>query len=192
MYLSKNFEPGNFLVMHELQRHIITIKNSNSNINGIYIYFKNGDYVLSNTKRFTSQTYDSFVPQEFGMTASEWLDIANSGLSGQYKIIRVDQGNGSYSSKVVFFHPVYGANIKAPDAAVVILIDGEKLVEVLKNVQWTTDASISVIDAENEFISSSNMEHLPEFMRYEYLDGIDTMFKVNMAEMMYYPCELDI
>lgn len=177
MYLSKNFEPGNFLVMHELQRHIITIKNSNSNINGIYIYFKNGDYVLSNTKRFTSQTYDSFIPQEFGMTASEWLDIANSGLSGQYKIIRVDQGNGSYSSKVVFFHPVYGANIKAPDAAVVILIDGEKLVEVLKNVQWTTDASISVIDAENEFISSSNMEHLPEFMRYEYLDGIDTMFK---------------
>ena len=98
-------------------------------------------------------------------------------MSGQYKIIRVDQGNGSYSSKVVFFHPVYGANIKAPDAAVVILIDGEKLVEVLKNVQWTTDASISVIDAENEFISSSNMEHLPEFMRYEYLDGIDTMFK---------------
>ena len=181
MYLKNDIKPRDYLIMYELQKQIIAIKNSNDKINGVYIYFKNGDYVLSNTKRFTSEAYESTIPQEFGMAASEWLDVANSAMTGQYKIIRVDQGNGFYSGKVIFFYPVYVGNVKVPDAAVVITIDGGKLAEVLKNIRWTTDASISIIDENNGFLSTGSIDRLPEFMRYEYLAGADPMFESKFA-----------
>jgi len=177
MYSGSDIKPRDYILMYELQKQLITIKNSNDDISGIYIYFKNGDYVLSNTKRITFMEYDGTIPQDFGMTASEWLDIMNSAVSGQYRIIGVGKGSGSNSNRVIYFFPVYGANIKAPDAAIAILINGEKLIEVLKSVQWSTDASISIIGKDNRFLSSSGLEDLPEFMRYEYLDDSAPMFE---------------
>jgi two-component system response regulator YesN len=181
MYLKNDIKPRDYLIMYELQKQIIAIKNSNDKINGVYIYFKNGDYVLSNTKRFTSEAYESTIPQEFGMVASEWFDAVNSAMTGRYKIIRTDQGNGLYSAKIVYLYPVYGGNVKVPDAAVVITIDGNNLVEVLKNVRWTPDASISIIDEDNGFLSSGSIEQLPEFMKYEQLAGADPMFESKFA-----------
>ncbi|HHW48913.1 MAG TPA: helix-turn-helix transcriptional regulator [Clostridiaceae bacterium] len=177
MYKKTGLTPDHVYSLYELQKYMSYLKLSNSNIEGIYIYFRDSDYILSDFKRVTSDDYDDIIRSEFGMDTAQWLEMMHSGVTDDYRIIKVDDGNGQISSKVVYIRPVPGIDFKSPSAKVAILMDGAKLESVLRNAQWTPSATIAIIDEKNEFICSGSMENLPDFMLYSSLGSAHAIFK---------------
>ncbi len=176
MYKKSAFTPDNIYSLYELQNYMNSLKLSNSNIAGIYIYFKDSDYILSNSKRVTSNDYDNMLRSDFGIDAAQWFELIHSTITDNYIIIRVDNGSGQILSKIVYIRPVPGIDFKSPKATIAVLIDETRLGNVLREVQLTSSTTIAIVDERNEFISSGGMENLPDFILYKYLKSVNAIF----------------
>ena len=181
MYKRGKLTAEDFYDMYVLQRSLISLKNTNNMINGIYIYFKRNGSILSQLQRIDSNKYGSLLMDDFQMTAADLVAMADPVTRDTYRIITLQNSDGTSSKKITYMKPVQFVSLRSPAAVIVMLIDGAYFEDVLAKASGSSQTIVAMVDADNSFLSSQSQPDLPDFMKYTQLEASAKIFKADYS-----------
>ncbi len=156
MDLESAYDVGAIRFLGELRENLSSFCQINSFINTIYVYFKKGNFVLSpysstNADMFFSSTfkYDGYSKEEFVKT---FLDVYSS-----RKMLPIEQVtlNGYERNLITYIQTLPTDSYKPVEGAIIILIEKNKIDEMLFDLSENGEGWVYITDAEGKFISQN-------------------------------------
>ncbi len=168
-----------------LQKDLEILKQSNSFIDDCYIYYKKHNILITNEHIFSLDSFETVAQERFGMNYTGWKALADSNEKKSFSIGRkVLAEKGIFVNKVIFRQPLTAVNYSEPEATIFVTVDGDKIKQLFKNLQWTSQGSVFAIDSSNQFIDSGIFFELSAFIVYYDLVRSDTIFYKDMYDEM--------
>jgi len=176
-----NLAPTDFYDMYVLQSSLISLKATNSTIDSVYIYFKRNGSILSQQQRIDSQKYSDQIIGDFQMTTADWIAMTGPITRETYRIITLNNADGTTSKKIVYMKPVQLISFSSSAAVIVMLIDGVFYENALAKASGNSQTTVTLVDTDNNFLSSQQSSDLPGFMSYAELKASSPLFKINFS-----------
>jgi len=163
-----NYDQYNILsVVKELK----TYSASNSFIADVYVYYKNSDIVLSSKYRSKVEDVFKIVKPNDVTTVEQW-----KGFFGGKYLRDFVQGTritekGEPAKVVLYAVSLPMESTISPEAVIIFVIDGDKLLENIKNTPIINDSVVSIIDKDNHMIATTNQGLQQNNVMYDELLG---------------------
>lgn len=156
---------------YDIIKNLKTYVLVNKIISNIYIYYKNNDIVLSQNEITDSKTLYGYLWREEDISYDQWVE--NIGKDG---VGRFTSGGGSLedskaSSTVLFIGNGFDGSITNSGIAIIIEINGAKLLESIKNVPLAGNTIVSIIDDKDNIVASTRDYGLPSGIGFSNLTG---------------------
>ena len=160
-------------IQAELSQYIL----SNEIIDKIYLYYAGANFLLSNNSFYREESiiYD-VVYRNLRLSADEWQDFTQNDTYREYVIKSTQDANGQIQTNTFLSQAVYGGDMKAPAGRLIILINEDKLNDLIYNMKWSSNGLSAVIDGGNNFIGNKSIGALPAFLEYDNLTGAQDLF----------------
>jgi two-component system response regulator YesN len=160
-----------------LQRELGVLTQTNTFIEEIYIYFKKHNLLITDNQVYGEDIFETIAQERFGMDYDSWRDLVNSLEEQNFTIgRRVLDKKGIFVNKVIFRQSMPAFNFRNPEATIFITVDGTKIKQLFRNLQWTSQGSVFAIDSRNQFIDSGIFFELSSLIDYDSLVNSDAIF----------------
>ncbi|MBD2843572.1 helix-turn-helix domain-containing protein [Paenibacillus sp. IB182496] len=139
-------------------------------VDAFYVYVLSGNYVISNHVYAKAPLFHQMHDFSKDMGYDEWFARLNESHSGEF----VRQENG----KTVYIQSLPMNSDRSPAGNLVILVNHDKLQELLEGTRWTERGNTYILNSSNETISSSGSAPFRYDVLYEdLLQEQDTLIK---------------
>lgn len=171
-YASKPLSVKNIMAIIDAQKDLGKFMISNSFIDKIYIYVNNGGLLFTDTYNYAGDELDGICANTLGISKDELVELARTVQIKNCIISTTSTGK----KNLLFVQSLFLNDFKAPYGVSVALIDGPKLSGLLRNLEWTTQARVLLVDENDGFIDTSSKESLPDFTLYNQVVNRDATF----------------
>lgn len=144
---------------------------SNSLIDFMYIYFKNTDYVITNSSMNETMNFYSFYHESEHLPYDDWYNVINDVHPWEYVKMKRISEFGKINDSIAFLQTIPVEYPRKPLGTVAVLIDGEKFNNILHQAKWIDESTILILNKSNEVLASSDPISLNGALSY---DGMDT------------------
>jgi len=179
MYSGNLSSSKNIYTLTRIQQDLAKLKVSNSFVDEIYIYLNDNDYAFTSTYKYDDEEIKDLCMEKLLLSYEELTEIARTKQFNSCILRRKDIGNGKLKRVLVFVQSLYFNDYKLPVGAVFITVDGDKLMQLLKNLKWVTNSNVLLVNEINEFIDTDNLTEIPDYVRFEVLKKSRSTFHGN-------------
>lgn len=176
MYLKKPIEAKDILTIREVQKDLAKFKISNSYIDEIYIYVNNNNYIFCSDSKYNSDEIGDISQREFFIGYDELGSLTHMKNFKYFRILKNDTGNGVVRNKVILMHSLYLNDYNYPTGTLIISLDGDKLINLIKNLELTNQGKVILVDSKNEFYDNEKSEAFLNSINYDTLKKTDATF----------------
>lgn len=176
MYLNHPLNEDDVMAIREVQKDLTKFTVSNSFIDKLYVHIDTNEFIFTGTNKYGKDEYEYLSNNDFGLNASEMMELIHKNQFINYKIVSKNSGDGKVENKVIFFMSINPFDSKFRKGTLIILVDGDKLNQLLENQKWTIEGNIMMVNKDNEFIGTGGVTSLPQFLKYENLNKIKGTF----------------
>jgi len=176
MSLQKAFEPKDILRIINAQKDLSKFKLSNSNIVEIYVYLNNEDTIFTSAYKYNSQDISQICKREFFLNIDEFNQLVNQRNYRYFRILKDSAADGTERTKIVLIQSLYLNSLSNPSGTVIISLDGNKFIDLLKNLELTEHSEIILVNSKNEFFSAGSINAIPDYLDYDLLKQTDVSF----------------
>ena len=176
MYLKKPVAAKDILTIRNVQEDLAKFKISNSYINDIYIYINNNNYIFCSDNKYNSDEISDISQREFFIGYDELNSLTHTKNYKYFRILKNDAGNGVIQNKVILIHSLYLNDYNYPMGTLIISLDGDKLINLLKNLELTNQGDVMLVDSKNEFYNTENSEAVSNSISYDLLKRTDATY----------------
>lgn len=181
LYSSQTHDIDDILYIKNIQNDLSKSKILNNFIDDIYIYINNNNYIFSGSNKYGQDEFEYISDRFFAMNLNDFSNLISTNKVRNYEIVRKDTGNGNIEKKIIFTQPLYLTDYKSVKGSLIIVIDGNRLDEMLKNIEVMSDTKILMVNDKNEFIDTGKDNTLPQFIDYNSVNNAQGTFfrKIN-------------
>ncbi len=172
----KPLKPKDILKIVNVQQDLSKFKLSNSNIEEIYIYLNNNDSIFSSVYKYNGSDIKNICRRELFLQYDEFSRLVNTKNYRYLRILKSAGPNGIDHKKVIIMQSLYLNNLSTPAGTLIISLDGDKLISLLKNLELTDSGEVILVNSKNEYYSTSNTRLLSDNMDYGSLKNMDVTF----------------
>ena len=152
MSLQKPFEPKDIIRIINAQKDLSKFKLSNSNIAEIYVYLNNEETIFTSAYKYNSQDIREICKREFFLNYDEFNHLVNKKNYRHFRILKSDAADGTELTKIVLIQSLYLNSLSNPSGTVIISLDANRFIEILKNLESTDHSEIILVNSKNEFL----------------------------------------
>ncbi|MCI9625447.1 MAG: helix-turn-helix domain-containing protein [Clostridia bacterium] len=150
----------------QIQKELSRYQTMNTNIDTIYLYLKERDYVIATNRSVDADTMYDVAYKNTGITKEEWKSILfDHPKSGFRQLPAI--ADGEKKQQLALLNPL-PAMSKEPKAVLVVAVSGEIGSRALKNGGFVDDGVLFLMDSKNQIVMSSHEKELP--VTYEMLE----------------------
>ena len=172
----KPLKPKDILKIVNVQQDLSKFKLSNSNIEEIYIYLNNNDSIFSSVYKYNGSDIKNICSRELFLDYPEFNRLVNIKNYRYLRILKSTGTNGVDRKKVIIMQSLYLNNLSTPAGTLIISLDGDKIISLLKNLELTDSGEVILVNSKNEYYSTSSSRSLPDFLNYGYLKNLGITF----------------
>ena len=176
MSLQKPFEPKDIIRIINAQKDLSKFKLSNSNIAEIYVYLNNEETIFTSAYKYNSQDIREICKREFFLNYDEFNHLVNKKNYRHFRILKSDAADGTELTKIVLIQSLYLNSLSNPSGTVIISLDANRFIEILKNLESTDRSEIILVNSKNEFFSTGSIKAIPGYMDYGLLKQTNVTF----------------
>jgi AraC-like DNA-binding protein len=166
MSLQPPLLPSDEYVKKDIQNTLTRYVIANSFVDNIYIYFKKSNLFLSSSTLYRDDAFNNLV-NDLGMSYDDLSQFINNTKYVNYRIIQDRTTENGTSGKIIIAHSIISTSQTVFDATVLITVDENKLMQVIKNVALASKETIILSDAQdNYWLSSGKTDNLGSFLQY--------------------------
>lgn len=125
-------------------------------VKDFYIYFPNGDFVLSDSSYYLSDLYYQKNVRDLGISAENWRSFLTQAQRGSFFSLR--ELGGKTSDGIVFAKTLPVQQGSKFPATLVIRLNEEQLLATIRNLQTYNQGNVYILDAQNMLIASTEGE----------------------------------
>lgn len=152
---------------------------ANSFIKDIYIYMKNGDYIISSTAKYEPEVYFGFYYKDSEIQYKSWLELIKDKHFQEYLMLPGNNISNKNSNTIIFMHSISRVQRNSNDAVLAIEIDMNAIRNSMESLQWISHSKTIIQDQNNNFVSTKDIE-LPQELFFNNLDKSQDSFKYNI------------
>jgi two-component system response regulator YesN len=164
------------LSVFEAQKDLGKFMISNSFVDKIYIYINNSELMFTDTYKYTGDEIDGLCKNTLGIDIDNFLEMAKTTQTQKCMITTTRLGK----KNLLYIQSLYMNDFRVPFGFSIALIDGVQLSGLLENMEWVPQARVLLVNNDNGYIDSDNMDSLPDFTRYQKITIQDNIFYQNM------------
>lgn len=176
MSSEKPSEPKDILKIKNVQKDLSKFILSNSNIAEIYVYLNNGNVIFTSAYKYNGQDIKDICQKELFLSYDEFLRIVNSKNYKYFRILKSSNTGEHEQTKIILVQSLYFNGLGKPSGTVIIVIDENKLIDILKNLELTDHSEMIMINSRNEFFCTEGTKTIPEYLHYDLLKQKDATF----------------
>lgn len=182
MYLDTEPQPFHRYTMTEILRDFRKFTVSNELIEGIFIYFADSNFIISNNGAYNASDIDFVNKQYFKLDENQWTDLINSSHIREYKTIKYKDVNGTEMNKIAFIQSLPIINKSKPKATLIILINEQKLAPSFQQLKWLSKGFVTVIDTnDNMLFLDKAADNVTWSIQYEFIKDSQEYFDFNLS-----------
>ncbi|MGI2296423.1 AraC family transcriptional regulator [Paenibacillus sp. GXUN7292] len=144
-----------------------TYSNTNRYIDNFFIYFRNGNFILSNSSYYEPEVYYDLYIKRTGVGYDEWTAFLENQHRGAF-INGQDIGMNQEKSDILLSQSLPIENTGSRLATLVIYMNKERLQTSLRNLQSYNKGDVYIVDGNDRILASSG-EALPILPLYSNL-----------------------
>lgn len=156
--------------MYELINDLRMVKTPDRAIDHFYIYFSNGDMVLSNINSLDSKSYYEVYIKNMGIEYEKWMEIISGRHRGEYFSVRSKNQMGQTVHLIAFIQTIPVTYMSENTANMVVMFDESRLSEDIKDTDILKKGGILVIDKNDSIIASTIDDEIAKSLKYEDLN----------------------
>lgn len=179
-YLDGPLNTRDLITINEIQSDLAKFKVSNEFIDDIYIYLDNNDFFITDKCKYGKDESDFLGENRFGISSKELMELVHGKQLRYYKTIIKKDGKSTSVNKVLFIQSIYSSDFKSAKGALIISIDMDKLLQLLRKLQLNTEGKAMIINNNNNYIINGTMDIYPEFLSYSSLEKEGHIFYKNI------------
>ncbi|WP_019913551.1 AraC family transcriptional regulator [Paenibacillus sp. HW567] len=137
--------------IYEMKQELNKLLSANDFIQGIYIYSKPLQAVLSSETYLNERDFYEIKLQTETFAYEDWLEVINRNQSGDYMMLPVEnQGKIAYTPAYIRSLPTQMAKESA--GTLIITLDVEKIMTMLANIDWVERGQVFIMDTNNQIL----------------------------------------
>jgi two-component system response regulator YesN len=140
-------------------------------ISDYYVYLKNTEVILSQYSRFDAKQYFDYYWNKLTISYEEWIEILKNNHRREFILLGVNNKTGEEHETLVYMQSLPISDPQELSATTVIEIDGNKLKNSLKNIDWVNNGQVLILDESDRVISSVGINNYSPLIKYENLHG---------------------
>ena len=145
-----------FHTMTQMPKDMVIYKNANDIIDDFYIYFMYSDIIISPSAVNSPLTMYNYVYKFKGMTFEQWDQVfLQKRYDNSYSLAEVEDTRGNTKNVIVFAHSLPLGYTTNKIANIFIMIDEDKLLQILVNTKLKEAGSAFIIDKDNTVLLST-------------------------------------
>lgn len=150
----------------QIQKELSRYQAMNTNIDTIYLYLKERDYVIATNRSVDADTMYDVAYKNTGITKEEWKNTLFDSHKSSFRQLPVFV-DGKIKQQLALLNP-FPAMSKEPKAVLVVAVSGEIGSQALRNGGFVDDGILFLMDSKNQVVMSSGAQELP--VTYEMLE----------------------
>lgn len=182
MYLQKPLQAKDILTIREVQKDLTKFKISNSDIDEIYIYVNSNNFIFSSDYKYNSDEIKNVCQREFFINYDELTNLSRMKNYRYFRILTNDAGNGAAQNKVILMHSLYLNDYNYPTGTLIITLDGDKLLNLLKNLELTNQGDVILVNSKNEFYTTGKADSFVSSFNYDLLKKASKTYYEKASE----------
>lgn len=175
MSLQKPFEPKDIHKIVNAQKDLSKFILSNHNIEEIYVYLGNEETIFTSAYKYNSDDIADICQREFFLSYDEFRELVSKRNSRYLRILNRVTASG-IENKILIMQSLYLNSLSSPSGTLIISLDGNKFIDLLKNLELTDNGDVIIINSKNEFCSTGDITELTDYLVYERLINTDVTF----------------
>jgi YesN/AraC family two-component response regulator len=129
-------------------------------VNNFYIYFHQGDFILSDSSYYETDLFYNQHVSSTGISMEEWRSYLVQTQRGAFSNLREFGGEGQAGIMYAQTLPIRQGGL--PQATLIIELNKEQLMTSIRNIQSYNQGNVYILDAENALLASSEGEKAKE------------------------------
>ncbi len=150
----------------QIQKELSRYQAMNTNIDTIYLYLKERDYVIATNRSVDADTMYDVAYKDTGIEKEEWKSILFDNQKGGFRQLPVFT-DGEIKQQLALLNP-FPTMSKEPKAVLVVAVSDEIGSRALRNGGFVDDGILFLMDSKNQVVMSSCAQELP--VTYEMLE----------------------
>ncbi|WP_262683530.1 AraC family transcriptional regulator [Paenibacillus baimaensis] len=127
--------------------------NTTRYVDRFYVYFRSGDFVLTEGSYYDARMYYDLQQSASGLTYEEWKQFLAQPYRGQFFSMQPIEGQPRTGILFAQSLPIEARN--APLATLVIELNEERLLSAIRNIQSYNQGKVYILDGTNQLLASS-------------------------------------
>jgi hypothetical protein len=119
-------------------------------IKNYYVYLKKGNVVLEPGVYRDSKFAHTTIHEGDHLSYVSWMEMLNNGYEGQFVKIPKSDSQGT----LAYIRSFKGDKTEQKPGSIVVLLDTEKLLEVIRNVRDYNGGEVMILDEQNQLLLS--------------------------------------
>ncbi|GIN55970.1 putative HTH-type transcriptional regulator YtdP [Lederbergia ruris] len=170
--------------MKDIQQYSL----SNTFIYDYSIYLPEKNITLSPTIKTDSETFYKYIYRYQGMDFKEWRNaLLEDNASPHYVPTHtvLEGVSGARKQMISYIQPLPYGETKKPKGYLTILINEQKVQNILQTLEWANQGSIFVLDEQNNVLTSSGEKQDVEKLNLSFNERVGVQQqKINQEDMM--------
>lgn len=151
--MARNEADSDFLYdVISLKEKITAWENLENDVERVFIYFKNTDYIADRSIAKKSEFYHKLYYGNKSISAEEFKEALSNGKNGTYLTV-ADREKKETEANVIFLYSIYSEDLFEPQATIAVEIKNETLIAGKNGNSYF--GNICILDGENNILLSS-------------------------------------
>lgn len=151
----------------QIQKALSHYQAVNTNIDSIYFYLKDRDYVISTSRAVDAEIMYDIDYKDTGLTMEEWKQILVGNSRSVFRQMPIASGN-EIEQQLALLSP-FPAISENPSAVLVIAVSADAMSNALKNGKLDNNTTLFILNAQDQVLVSNSEWNLP--VTYEMLES---------------------
>ena len=166
MYEYENLS-AHILTMKDIQKDLRYNKFMNKYIYDCYLYFKNSDFILSDSGKYAPEIFHEFI-HNYNISYDQWNNEINSRHTGYYLPSKMSI-NSNKKDVLLYIRSLSSTSNSLTNF--VAAIDKQLLINAIEDTKWIEESNILIMNENNQIIINPSNITLPMDYTYEYLEN---------------------
>jgi YesN/AraC family two-component response regulator len=141
------------LLMVEIMSDLRAYNAAGHSEDHLYIYFPDGDFVLSDKSYYPANMYFDLYEASSGITLDNWRNYLKQDHAGRFTSLK--EFSGGIKEGIMFTRSMILQEQKTYPATIAIEMNQDRLMSAIRNIQNYNQGNVYILDAENRLLASS-------------------------------------
>lgn len=177
MYIQESsIESYHRYMISSLMKEYNLYKTAFNSIDDFYVYYRNGNFILTRTGKYTTEEYYRIFLQNDTVPYEKWLSILRDKHDKDFIPFINKFGRKSEEKSIVYMQSLPVITTQPPIATIAINLNEESLAKEIANTKWMAEGAVFIIDSENRILASTNSGAYSDLVSYDKLGKSEEVF----------------